>query len=189
MGQQDLNLYFIALVPEEPLFSTILSFKNDISNRFNSKAALRSPPHITLHMPFRWKEQNEGRLFTPLQSLATSSPSFNIDLKNFGCFEPRVIYVSVQENQWLVSIQERLLKIAATEWHIYQQRNSRPFRPHMTIAFRDLKKNDFYKAWDEYKIKSLEAIMITNHLTLLKHNGRNWDIHKQFLLQEKSSKQ
>jgi 2'-5' RNA ligase len=29
----------------------------------------------------------------------------------------------------------------------------RGFHPHITIAFRDLKKAVFYKAWEEYKSK------------------------------------
>lgn len=49
-------LYFIALVLPSPLYEEVTRLKEYFRDRYNSKAALRSPPHITLHMPFKWKE-------------------------------------------------------------------------------------------------------------------------------------
>ena len=43
-----------------------MNIKQEFANRFNSKAALRSPPHITLHMPFKWKEEKEVKLIDVL---------------------------------------------------------------------------------------------------------------------------
>jgi 2'-5' RNA ligase len=58
-ASKDFQLYFIALIPPEPFFSEVLGLKNEVKDRFNSKAALNSPPHVTLHMPFRFKERND----------------------------------------------------------------------------------------------------------------------------------
>ena len=58
----DKNLFFIALIPPEPIKSEVMAFKKEMEEKFDSKAALRSPPHITLHMPFQWREDREGLL-------------------------------------------------------------------------------------------------------------------------------
>ena len=53
------KLYFIAIVPPSPIYDEALEQKEYFKAKYNSKASLNSPPHITLHMPFRWSEKEE----------------------------------------------------------------------------------------------------------------------------------
>ena len=62
--------FFIAIVPPEPLLSEIQDIKQSIFEKHNVKGALRSPGHITLHMPFSWEEEKEEKLISSLQILA-----------------------------------------------------------------------------------------------------------------------
>ena len=177
MKRDSLKLYFVAIVPEEPIHSEVLAFKTEFSDRYNSVAALRSPPHITLHMPFQWKEEKEELLLTSLNNMASLHPAFKLSLENFGAFPPRVIYINVKESDALNSVQKATHRNAATNWHIYPQPNSRPFIPHMTIAFRDLKKPMFTQAWQDFETRKYFAEFTVLNLCLLKHNGKSWDVH------------
>lgn len=179
MKKEDHSLYFIALLPQEPTYSKVIGLKEEIRARYESKAALRSPPHITLHMPFKWKPHKESILFTTLEQIASNHSSFSLEFKNFGCFEPRVIYVGVKESADLTNLQSQVAKRVASDWHIYPQPGSRPFQPHMTIGFRDLKKPRFYKAWEEFASREFNGSSVFNHLCLLKHNGKSWDVYKE----------
>jgi 2'-5' RNA ligase len=179
MKRDALKLYFVAIVPEEPVYSEVLAFKSEFSDRFNSSAALRSPPHITLHMPFQWKEKKEEQLLSSLDELAILQQPFNITLTDFGSFIPRVIYVNVVDCDALNIIQKEVGRNAANYWHIYPQPNSRPFKPHLTIAFRDLKKPMFHEAWKEFEQRKYKAEFTVNDLCLLKHNGKSWDIFQK----------
>ena len=67
MSKEDQKLYFIALVPPEPIFTEVEELKNYFSQHFESSAALKSPPHITLHMPFRLKDDKEILLVEHLE--------------------------------------------------------------------------------------------------------------------------
>ena len=58
-----IDRYFIALIPPEPLFTQIHQLKIYCSEAFGSKAALRSPPHLTLHMPFEWTSKKTGMTY------------------------------------------------------------------------------------------------------------------------------
>ena len=58
----------------------------------------------------------------------------------------------------------------------------RPFRPHMTIAFRDLKKPLFFEAKEEFEQKSLEEQFYVKDICLLKHNGSSWDVYRRYEL-------
>lgn len=53
------------------------------------------------------------------------------------------------------------------------------FHPHLTLAFRDLKKPEFYKAWEEFKDRKFNAGFVVNSISLLKHDGMQWQLFKE----------
>jgi 2'-5' RNA ligase len=58
-----------------------------------------------------------------------------------------------------------------------------PFHPHLTLAFRDLKKPAYAQAWDEFRAKTYNAEFIVEHIVLLKHTGKFWKELHRFALQ------
>jgi 2'-5' RNA ligase len=54
------------------------------------------------------------------------------------------------------------------------------FSPHITVAFRDLKKDQFYTLWEEYKNKYFNESFHAEGLTLFKHNGEKWEVSQFF---------
>ena len=58
--------YFIAIIPPSPIYEEALRLKEYFRDTYNSKASLNSPPHLTLHMPFRMKERKEAELVEKL---------------------------------------------------------------------------------------------------------------------------
>lgn len=178
-----ISKYFIALVPPSPVFEQAQQWKEYFKVEFNSKAALNSPPHITLHMPFEWKTAKEELLIEKLASFARSQKPFELGLKNFGCFAPRVIFIQVSENSDLKSVQGALTRFCKTELNLFNaNRLDQPFHPHLTIAFRDLKKATFPKAWNFVKDLNFEAKFLCDAFVLLKHDGKVWQQEKSFIL-------
>lgn len=175
-------LYFIAIVPPKEIADIILPFKQDMAARFASKAALKSPPHITLHMPFRLKDKKLDLLEEVLAKVAVGSENFRIQLANFDCFAPRVIFVALPENSALAALQDKVLKNMKQLNLFNGNYKDRPFHPHVTIGFRDLKPAFFKLAWEEYKERQLNLDFMASHLSLLKHNGKQWEVYKEFAL-------
>ena len=158
-----------------------MALKKYFDKTYHSKAALRSPPHITLHMPFQWKENKEQQIFNVLDAVAVRTLSFEVVLKDFGAFHPRVIYIDVVQND----VMERLRKdlhhmMKSTLQVLNATHKSGVFHPHVTLAFRDLKKNQFNQAWSEFAEKPYHTAFTAAKLTLLKHNGKTWDSHAHF---------
>jgi|SRR5690606_5603242 len=179
------KLYFIGIVPPSPFFDEALQVKQYVSDKYRSKGALKSPPHITLRMPFKWDEEKEEELIGLLNKFVTSCTQkpFELQLKNFGCFEPRVIFIAVEESESLLRLQQELKQFCKTDLNLFDATNKeRPYHPHLTVAFRDLKKVDFYKAWDEFKDKVFSGNFLVKEFVLLKHNGRVWEKFKSFPL-------
>jgi 2'-5' RNA ligase len=175
-----LQKYFLAIVPSEPLLSDIQNIKQSVFDNYKSKGALRSPGHITLHMPFSFDESKENKLIECLSEFQFKT-TFPISLNNYDCFEPRVIFINVQEQTELFDFQKQLVSHIKRHLNIFNQSDDmRGFHPHITIAFRDLKKPTFYKAWEEYKFKTFSADFICNSFSLLKHQNDEWMVLRKF---------
>ncbi len=174
--------YFLAIVIPEPFHAEIMSLKQYVGDNFKSKGALRSPAHITLHMPFEWKEKKEQILIEKLQEF-TFKKAISIELKNFATFESRVIFVHVLANDSLNELQNSLVKYAKKNINLFNQENDiRGFHPHVTIAFRDLKKATFNQAWEHFKEQTFSASFEVKSFHLLKQNENKWESFKEFNL-------
>ena len=166
-----MNKYFIGIIPPEPIASEIYKIKEDVRDQYKSKGSLNSPTHITLHMPFEWEK--EERLVNTLKKFEFTP--FEIELNNFGCFEPRVIFVDVKKNEALRDMQGKLMSFCKRELNLFNaDYGDRAFHPHVTIAFRDLKKPQFNEAWKEFENKEYSATFECSKISLLKHDGKIW---------------
>jgi len=172
--------YFIAIVPPEPNLLNITAIKTELFESYGSKGALRSPAHITLHMPFSWDDEKEEKLITNLESFQFNN-NIEIELNNYSCFEPRVIFISVSENEQLNELQKKLVQHCKKSLQLFNQADDmRGFHPHVTVAFRDLKKPIFYKIWEVYKEKNFQAQFTFDHICLMKHVNDKWEVYKKF---------
>lgn len=175
--------YFIAIIPPEPVYTEALRLKYYFRDQYNSKASLNSPPHITLHMPFAWKEEKEEALINRLEDFASKQKPVELKLNNFSAFEPRVIFVDAVKDEALELLQKYLKRFCRTELNVFNaDYKDLAFHPHITLAFRDLKKPEFYKAWEEFKNKKLEAQVRIHSIVLLKHDGVQWNEFKNLSL-------
>lgn len=175
--------YFIAIVPPEPICGNVFQIKEEFAANYNSKGALRSPAHITLHMPFLWKEEKEEQLIQTLSQFNFSDKT-TVSLHNFSRFGERVIFVNVLPNEVLNDMQTKLVRHAKVNLQLFNQDESmRGFHPHVTVAFRDLRKQYFVKAWEEFKDRTFEAEFPLKDFSLLKHDGKQWNVFRTFELQ------
>lgn len=182
--------YFIGIVPPSPVFEEALAMKEFFKQQYGSKAALNSPPHITLHMPFFWKEEKEEMLAEKLRAFSKKYDPLKICMDNFSSFPPRVIFMNVAESDILSALQKDLHRFFKRELNIFNANyRELPFHPHLTLAFRDLKKPQYHQAWEEFSKKEYKAEFVADKIVLLKHNGKSWDILKEFLLESSYSTQ
>lgn len=176
--------YFIAIVPPEEIAQKVYAIKKEIAASFNSKAALRSPAHITLHMPFLWKEEKENILTEKLSSIRFHTTSI-IRLNGFDHFGDRVIFINIEENPALTAFQDLVVTTAKRELQLFNQAEDlRGFHPHMTIAFRDLRKKYFNEAWKSFESRSFHEDFPLETFSLLKHDGSQWNVLRTFALRE-----
>ena len=66
------NLYFIALLPPVEVAEEVTEIKQFFARNYNSRAALKSPPHVTLQPPFAWEVDRLETIGKPLFYRVTS---------------------------------------------------------------------------------------------------------------------
>src|SRR5688572_11557539 len=179
------KLYFIAIIPPSPIYEEALDQKMYFKEKYNSKASLNSPPHITLHMPFRWMEQAEEDLAVHVEKFAAENTPVPIWLNGFASFPPRVIFINVEITQEIRRLQKNLEQYFKRNLNLFNANYKElAFHPHLTLAFRDLKKPNYHKAWAEFAVKDYQANFCANKIALLKHSGSVWEVYREYTLQK-----
>lgn len=172
-------LFFIAIIPPNPLKEEVQEIKKSFSIKYNVRHALKSPPHITLIPPFKTKQENEKKLSDVLEDFVESRHGVDIELDGYGCFKPRVIFLNPLMSNELRSLHEALADVFYTCFP-YLTRPDRQFHPHLSIAFRDLKPKQFHQAWTECRHMQFKANFRADGVCLLKHDGQRWQEHRNF---------
>ena len=170
------------MVLPSPQADAVKTLQHRAHTAYHSRAALRSPPHITLRAPFRLPLDQVRCVKQVLSEFATRYPPFSVELGGFGCFPSRVLSVRVIENQILFSIQRDLIKtLAQNQIASSSEPTFYPFHPHITIAFRDLTQRHFNSLWGEVEHKSFSGRFTASGITLLGHDGKSWTAEDDFL--------
>jgi 2'-5' RNA ligase len=176
------QMHYIALVAEEPLLTEIAQFKNEMLEHFGCRAAMKSPAHITLIPPFYWSRGMQKVLNDTFHGFRTDIGEISIQVNGFGHFKRNVLFAAPEPNGQLTQLQSECVdyfrpllgdKIA----------EKRPFHPHITIANRDLKSEDFDQAWEMFKNRPYIREWTIDKLFLLQHDGSRWQVVEELSLQ------
>ncbi|MCX7728154.1 MAG: 2'-5' RNA ligase family protein [Bacteroidia bacterium] len=173
------SLYFIALIPPKNVFETIHTIKLYVSEKYHCKQALKSPPHITLEPPFSFPLKKEEYLIKKVKQINSqlNLSNITIELSDYDIFLPRVIFINVRNTDALTHLYNTVHYFVKTELNIVKDLPPRLFHPHITVAFRDVKKQQVplivQDLKNNYPIQESFTIQL---ISLLKHNGKEWDI-------------
>ncbi|HBE17158.1 MAG TPA: 2'-5' RNA ligase [Cyanobacteria bacterium UBA11149] len=178
----DNQLFFIALLPPQEVQEYANNIKQYFAQNYHSQAAFKAPPHITLQPPFKWQVDDMPTLEQSLSNFAKNQNPVPIILKGFGAFKPKVIYINVIKTPELMMVQQYLMKSLEESLGILSpDSEERSFSPHITVAYRDLTKDNFRAAWPEFKQRELEFRFTVSQLTLLVHDReKRWNVKMEF---------
>jgi len=171
-----MNMYFAAIVAPEEINQQVLKWKNFFKERYECTVALKSPAHITLLPPFWMNEELENDLINSIREFSITKNKFEITLKDFSAFKPKVIFIDVVKNEILNGRYQSFADFIIRQNKFPIKKDDRPFHPHVTLATRDLYKKAFQEAWEIFLKKKYEALWIVSGISLLRHDKKNWDV-------------
>lgn len=168
------SLYFIAILPPANVSLSIDDIRKQCSWDYQVYSALKPPVHITLAPPFKLHTGMEPKLIASLET-ARNFTAFNQELKNFDSFPPHTVYINAVKNIGIVTLYQLVKSVLKP----FTKDTKGSIKPHITIAYRDI--NDVYpKIIEEYKKRTFRAQFMVNKFSLLKHDGKQWNIIKDY---------
>ncbi|WP_256009478.1 2'-5' RNA ligase family protein [Desertivirga xinjiangensis] len=180
-----MSLYLTAILPPTALSEEIDDIRKEISARFNVFSALKPPVHITLFRPLNVETSLEKHLIKWLKPITLLHKPFAIELENFDSFNNKTLFVHCIKNPLLQALQKDISGIFNTNKVCREELSgNNRFHPHITVAFRDVKPEVFDQLWLEFKNRKLKRSFIADRVSLLKHDGRKWNLMTEFILQK-----
>lgn len=104
---------------------------------------------------------------------------FSIGLDGFGAFHNKynpVVFINPVINNEIIKMQKELMISFNSIFPAYVHQVDRSFKPHITVAYRDLTPENFSMAWQEYKHKAFDDVFNVHTIYLLEHNTNKWNI-------------
>ena len=180
------SLYFVAYLPDEPVAQQVWAYKREVAGQCGSVYGLKVLPHVTFINPFHWLESREQEMAGKLSSLISSFAAEELIFNGFGCFKgekSNTIYITVERSTLMEEQHAQLSIHARNKLHMSVTLTGKSFTTHMTIAYRDLKEQEFACAWPLFEHRPFNASGRLDRLWLLKHNGARWETLQEFIFQ------
>lgn len=175
---KSMEKYFLALVPPTEILQKAHAIKEEIRDKFGIKYALKSPPHITLKMPFTYNEAKEDFLRGRLEEFLKAQKPLQVKIIGVGTFGNRVIFLDIEKSDELQNLQASLKSFCKKELNLVDELSDRNYHPHMTIAFKDLKPGSFLEVLDLVKKRGFQTEFCADEIVLLKRIEGRWISHK-----------
>ena len=174
----------IAIVLPEPVHTEIRQEQLYIAKTWGPKHALRTPPHITIIPPMALKPEEVPLIHSMAAAIAQNFSSFSMRLNGFGAFKPRVIFVHPEKSDALHGLQatwEHAIKQKLP--HALANYPDRPYHPHVTLAHKDVRREQFDKMWEHFGAKPYHASFHVTSFCILDHTADGWVVERTFALQ------
>lgn len=169
------------MVPEVDVEQELHHLKLELFEKYQCKAALKSPAHITLIPPFNWANHQSHLIIEYFQKFKTNAKTIEITIDGFDKFGTQVVYAKPLYNSDLEQLQNeifRYFELILKDKIKYKF----TFNPHITIANRDLKAQYIPEILEKLNHKRYTRISTLNEITLFKHDGIKWQIASKIFI-------
>ena len=168
--------YFVGLLPPPPFEAQLKHLKQGIADQFGVKYALQTPAHLTLKMPFRYKEAKERELVVRLTALLETQTSFQLQFAGIGYFGRRNIHQQVVASESLLQLQTAIRGYCKRSLHLVEELSDRNFQPHVTLAYKDLKFEQFEEVLAFALSHAKRGAFLVDQAYLLKKVDGRWKV-------------
>lgn len=171
------SLYYMAIVCPDAIETKVKQFKDYMFEQYGSKAASKSPAHITIVPPFRAENEIESNLIDFASTYSIGIVPFDISLNGYNNFGERVLYVDVLPNEQLAQLEKDCMKEFGEQFPSIIFGMKPEFNPHVTIATRDIPEGKLHEAKAYFETNHpYEASFEASAIKVLKLDKGNWYI-------------
>lgn len=180
-----MGLYLTAILPPPELSEQIDEIRMELSQQFNIYAALKPPVHITLYRTVTMEASREELLIGFLKSVSFKHSPYTQELLNFGSFNIQTVFINAIKTKLLSALQKDIAAVFnKNKIDPKEVIGNTTFHPHVTVGYRDIPPEVFPDLWNEIKNRKFKRSFAVNQFSLLKHDGKKWQIFEEFVLQK-----
>lgn len=173
------DLFFVGIHTPKDVSEKVRFVQQVFADQFDSSRQLKIPVHITLIPPFRATEEEITEMKTNITRFSRLRNPFSIELDGFGTFEDRVFYIDVILNDHLNDLFKDLHQFLLEESGWVSGYKRTQFKPHVTLANRDLSPENCQKARVYFKDRSFGEQFDCHSIILFKHVNGVWEIESE----------
>ncbi len=167
-------LYYIAAICPDTVNSQVQVFKKYMQDKYGSRAAQKSPAHLTIVPPFKAEEDIEKPLLDFVATYNFGMVPFDIRLNGFNHFGNKVVFVDVMPNESLNAMEKDINMQFGVEFPAIIFRTKPDFHPHVTIATRDIPEERFDEVWAYFQQQQIDALYTCKELSVMKLDRGVW---------------
>ena len=167
-------LYYIATLCPPAIDEKVSEYKQYMQSKYGSRAAQKSPAHLTIVPPFKAEEDMEQLLKDFVEKYNADFSAFDIHLKNFDHFNQRVLFVSAVPGEELSNLEKEVNQQFSEAFPSIIFRTKPEFHPHVTIATRDIPEHRFDEIWDYFQQQEMDVSFTASEITVLKLVQGRW---------------
>ena len=167
--------HFIGVLLPKDLEETLENCRKYMNRTYGCKSGYGTPVHITLIPPFCLQEDfSTEDLKNGIEEYVLNRQlNFTASIENFNSFGDRTIFANVIQDENWTKLRDEILKGIFTACPGCIKSDKKPFRPHATVANRDIPQGaipDALKVLNELNLS--EDFPVDKLITLLFLNGR-----------------
>jgi 2'-5' RNA ligase len=147
------SLFYIAIVCPDNINAQVKQFKDHLEQTYGCRAAAKSPAHITVVPPFRAEDEMAAPIADFVQTFNMGMLPISINLKHYGNFGDRVLFIDVEPNPGLTALEQEAMSDFTQQFPSIIFGLKPDFNPHVTLATRDI---------PEGKLEEAKAYFETN---------------------------
>ena len=165
---------WVGVVLPKKIFNEVLKIQKEIAKKYKTYYSLGSNlgPHFTITHQENVNERNLKKIEKIVEEISEKTRPFKINIKGIRRFyKNRVIYAKVIKSKELNGLHKKLSYRLVKFGKI---RLLRLFTPHITLAYKDITKENYRAAFKEFKNKEISYEFELNkiHIGKARPEGR-----------------
>ncbi len=168
--------HFIGVLLPEHIRLTLEHCRRHMNESYGCKSGYGTPVHITLIPPFKLPENysTEDLAQAIINEVLPKKLAFKAHFDNFDAFADRTIFAKVLSDENWTKVRDETFKAIVKFCPGCTKADKRPFKPHGTVANRDIPEGASTKALKFFNEMGLTEDFLVDNITVFERKHGKW---------------
>lgn len=169
--------HFIGVLLPEDITLTLEDCRRYMREAYGCKSGHGTPIHVTLVPPFRLQEEYcTADLVREIEKdVLPKGLGFTAHIDNFDAFGDRTLFANVVANDLWTKLRDETVRAILNACPDCTKKDQRPFKPHGTVANRDIPAGVMTDALQVMNEMQLVEDFPVDNITIFERKGGRWE--------------